>query len=122
MSMDLGEGSNNFVEIMSLKLMLVFALEKNCRSISIFGDSLNVINWYWEIQQCGNISLANILGNIKDIQSSFDFVSCRHLYREKNKEVDKASKDGLRLEWGFWHIKEFDNGRIQEFFHEPFAT
>ena len=41
----LGEGSDNFVELMSLKLLLVFAAEKGCRNINILGDSMNVINW-----------------------------------------------------------------------------
>ena len=40
----LGEGSNNFAEIMSLKLLLVFAAEKGCRNFNFMGDSMNVIN------------------------------------------------------------------------------
>ena len=41
----LGEGSNNRVELSSLKLLLIFAVEKGCRTLQVFGYSLNVINW-----------------------------------------------------------------------------
>ena len=40
----LGEGSNNFAELLSLKLLLIFVAEKGYRTIEVFGDSLNVIN------------------------------------------------------------------------------
>ena len=42
--MVLGEGSNNYAELFSLKLLLIFASEKGCRSLNVFGDSMNVIN------------------------------------------------------------------------------
>ena len=45
LSTGLGEGSNNFAEIMSLKLLLVFAAEKGVKTLHFMGDSLNVINW-----------------------------------------------------------------------------
>ncbi len=44
-TLGLGEGNNNFAELMSLKLLLIFTMEKGCRSLNIFGDSLNVINY-----------------------------------------------------------------------------
>jgi ribonuclease HI len=43
--MGLGPGTTNYVELMSLKLLLIFAKEKNVNSLHIFGDSLNVIKW-----------------------------------------------------------------------------
>ena len=39
------EGSNNYAKLLNLKLLLTYAVEKGCRTIKIFGDSLNVINW-----------------------------------------------------------------------------
>ena len=41
----LGAGNNNRVELLSLQLLLIFAAEKGCRTLHIFSDSLNVINW-----------------------------------------------------------------------------
>ena len=46
----LREGSRNYAELLSLKLLLIFVVEKGCGSIKIYGDSMNVINWKWGIQ------------------------------------------------------------------------
>ena len=40
----LGEGRNNRAELLSLKLLLIFAAEKGCNNLKVFVDSLNVIN------------------------------------------------------------------------------
>ena len=67
----LGEGSNNRAELLSLQLLLFFAAEKGCRTIRIFGDSLNVINWVKRIQTCSDLQLGNILLSIWDMVESF---------------------------------------------------
>ena len=41
----LEEGSNNYAELMALKILLLVALEKGYRKIQIFGDSMLIINW-----------------------------------------------------------------------------
>jgi ribonuclease HI len=41
----LGTRSNNYAELMSLKLLIAFAIENECHSFIVFGDSMNVINW-----------------------------------------------------------------------------
>ena len=51
----LGEGSNKCVELLSLKLLLIFAAEKGCSNIKVYGDSLNVINWVKRIQTCRDL-------------------------------------------------------------------
>ena len=40
----LGRGSNNFAELMVLKLLLLFGVEKNCHTLQVFGDSMIVID------------------------------------------------------------------------------
>ena len=90
LTLGLEEGSNNYVELLSLKLLLIFATENGCRRLNIFGDSLNVINWIKGTQQCMHLILTNILLSIREVQNTFDTFSCRHVYRENNKEVDKA--------------------------------
>jgi hypothetical protein len=57
-------GSNNYVELMSLKLLLQFAVEKEIHSIQLFGDSMNAINWSQKTQICHNIILLPILEEI----------------------------------------------------------
>ena len=105
-SMGLGEGSNNYAELLSLKLLLIFALEKGCTSLICFGDYLNVINWIKQTQECRNLRLVNLLSSIRMILLHYDYFSCRHVYRENNKEADLASKEGLQKTFRTWHIKE----------------
>ena len=41
----MGRGSNNFVELMDLNLLLLFVVENNCHTFQVFGDSMIVIDW-----------------------------------------------------------------------------
>ena len=113
-------GTNNFSELMSLKLLLIFSLEKGCNNLNFMGDSLNVINWINRTQDCRQLRLAHILYSIRLLLQRLDFYSCRHVYRDNNQEVDKASKEGLRLAVGSWTVKEIYDGRTQGFYHRPF--
>ena len=116
----LGEGDNNFAELMSLKLLLIFAAEKGCRIINFMGDSMNVINWIKGSQQCRILRLENIFWSIRDILSTFTLFSCQHIYMENNVKADVASKAGLQLALGQWLIREHYGDIIQEFYHRPF--
>jgi len=42
---------------MTLLLLLKIAKEYDLKSIQLFGDSMNVINWVEKTQQCHNILL-----------------------------------------------------------------
>jgi ribonuclease HI len=96
----LGAGTNNYAELMILKLLLAFALEQNSKVITVYGDSKNVINSINGSQRCTNIRLANIVEDIKSLQVVFYSFTCHHVYRERNEEVDRASKEGSHLELG----------------------
>ena len=41
----LGTGTNSYEELMTLKLLLCFSNERNCRQLEVYGDSMVVINW-----------------------------------------------------------------------------
>ena len=119
-TMGLGPGSNNYAELMSLKLLLIFASERGIKRLSVCGDSLNVINWIKKIQACRNIRIVNILSTVQNIILSYDTFLCQHVYRENNKEADQASKEGLRMAFGNWKIREEKEGQSFEFYHRPF--
>ena len=119
-TMGLGVGTNNFAELMSLKLLLIFATEKGVNRMNVLGDSMNVINWTMKIQECRNIRLANILSSIQAIIQTFDVFSCRHVYKENNKTADQASKEGFRMDFGTWKIREERDGKSYEFYHRPY--
>ena len=82
--MGLGTGTNNYIELVALKLLLCFALERNSRKIQIFGDSLVILNWINKIQRCRNIPLSALFEEANQILSNFDVITCKHVYRERN--------------------------------------
>jgi len=115
----LGEGSNNFAEILSLKALLAFALEQNVKDITIYGDSMNVINWTKGTQRCINLNLENLLEDVLLLKSSFETCTCHHIYRTQNQAADQESKRGLLLDNGQWKITEFHGAQSSAIYHEP---
>jgi ribonuclease HI len=120
MSLGLGEGSNNYEELMSLKFLLIFSIEKGCKEIRVFDDSMTVINWSRGTQRCLNLRLEIILEDVKLLQSTLDSFDCHHVYRERNEEADKRSKEGINLALGQWKITEIKDDSQTEYFHRPF--
>jgi len=121
LSMGLGAGTNNYAELLSLKLLLIFALEKGCTSLTCFGDSMNVVNWIQRTQDCRNLRLGNLLSEIRLIILRYDNFICQHVYRENNQEANQASKEGLPKAFETWHVTEFVDGRSQGYYHRPFT-
>jgi len=105
-SLGLGNGTNNFAELMTLRHMLHFATSKNYRQLHIFGDSKMVINWFNCTTTCHAYSLRTILDDVLFLKSQFDLVSCTHVYRERNAAADRLSKETTNHPRGEWLIKE----------------
>jgi ribonuclease HI len=118
--MGLGKGTNNYVELMALLLLLKFSIEQGIHTIQLFGDSMNVINWVQKIQSCHNILLQPIMEEISTLLVSFDTFVIRHVYRNKNSIADALSKEGISLPYGHWHFSESNGDTTQNFFHRPF--
>ena len=116
----LGEGTNNYAEILSLKMLLVFAIEQSVKDLSIYGDSMNIINWTKGTQRCINLNLENILEDVLMLKSSFEYFSCHHIYRSQHQEADQESKKGLLLGTGQWKITEFQGAQTTNIIHAPF--
>lgn len=120
LKMGLGLGSNNYVELMSLKLLIPFAWEQCVNSLQIFGDSMHVVNWTKKIQKCHNVILLPQLEEILGILDSFDSIFVRHIYRERKMAANSLSKASLELEYGNWLIIESKDVDYFEFYHRPF--
>ena len=121
-SMGLGSGTNNYAELMALKLLLCFAIESNCKKLQVFGDSLVIINWINKIQKCRNTSLDALFEKVSRLLANFESLSLKHLYKEGNMEADRLSKAGINLEWGSWKITEIKEIEASEFYHGPFLN
>lgn len=72
LKMGLGLGTNNYAELIALKLLLNFVGGKGIRSLRILGDSMVVINWVKKTQNCHNIRLLPILEEVFIILASYE--------------------------------------------------
>jgi len=118
--MGLGSGTNNFIELMALKLLLLFVGEKEIRTIQIFGDSMTVLNWIWKIQKCHNILSLPLLEEVTRFLDSFDSFSVKHVYRERNFEANSLSKVTTQITFGHWLISETKGKESYDFYHRHF--
>jgi ribonuclease HI len=118
--MGLGRGTNNFAELMSLKLILLFAREKELHHLQIFGDFIIVINWTNKQQNCHSILLNPILEEIHKLMDTFDMVAISHVYRDRNMVANSLSKEGLHLPQGQWHITKKKGEDTNALYHMPF--
>ena len=119
--MGLGAGTKNYGELLSLKLLLQFALEKGCRNLQIFGDSLIIINWVNKIQHCRTLSLNTLYEEVTRLWTFFYHISCRHVYREWNAVAYHLSKEGVWMAFRTWKFFEWKKWEVYEFYHRPFA-
>ena len=118
--MGLGRGTNNFVELAVLNLLLCFALEKNCTQLQIFGGSMVVINWINKVHKCHNILVNALIDETMRHLRNFDSFSYRHVYMERNVKANELSKKGLSIPHGQWKIVEYQNDTFHEYYHRPF--
>jgi ribonuclease HI len=93
----LGQGTNNYEEIMALNLLLTFVGEKGILNLQIFGDSMVVINWLRKTQMCHNINLTSILEEVFLITNIFTNMSFKHVYKERNATTYTLSKEGTLM-------------------------
>ena len=96
-STGLGRGSNNFAELMALKLLLLFVVEKDCHSLQFFGDSMIVIDWARGTSRCHVLRLLPILEEVALLQQIFDSISFTHVYREHNGVANRISKEATQF-------------------------
>eukprot|EP00253_Pinus_taeda_P015021 PITA_15021 len=120
-SVGIGTGSNNFAELTALKLLLCWLIHRHIFTIQIFGDSLNVINWVNGNSRCQNYLLRPLLDEIMVLKQSFNGFFLEHIYRNRNEDADKLSKEALLQDLGSWKVTENQAGHIQEHRQPPYV-
>ena len=117
-----GRGSNNYAELMALRLLLLFALEQGCLSLQVFGDSMLVIEWEKETVQCHVMILLPIVEEVFRIKQQLNHISFTHVYRERNRVADQLSKQATvgRLDFGIWRITSHSHEGSYSYYHRPF--
>jgi len=116
----LGDGTNNYAELMALKLLLLLAVEKGCRTLQVFGDSLLVIGWAQAMVCCGIMRLLPILEEVHRLTIHFDSIFFKHVYKERNHLADNLSKEATLRPFGQWFIIEQGAEGEYRYYHRPF--
>jgi len=109
-SVGLGQGSNNFAELKALHLLLGWLVLRNVPEAQIFGDSMNTVRWFNGTQRCNNFTLLPLLREVSRLKNHFTELSLSHIYRERNSEADRLSKEGVNQAMGSWIVLEVENG------------
>ena len=93
----IGNRTNNEAEYFALIQGLNHALEKEIKSITIYSDSQLVVNQINRKYQVKNERMILCYQKAMNILSNFNSWTIIHIPREKNKEADFLSKQGLQI-------------------------
>ena len=79
-SAGLGLGTNNYAELLALKLLINLDLKQGVQTLQIFGDSQLVINWVSGKFRINNILLTQVLQEVIRISNFLVKVDYKHIY------------------------------------------
>ena len=93
-SEELGKGTNNQAEYLSLIKLLELAHENGITSISLKGDSKLVVNQLAKVKpwKCNNFALKVYRDRCKILLNGFSEWDLTHIYRDQNQEADSLTR------------------------------
>lgn len=94
----LGECTNNYAEYKALEQGLKSALDKGCHRLSVYGDSLLVINQVLGLWKCNSAKLVPILKIVNELKSEFEEIEFNHVRREYNKRADALANEAMDIQ------------------------
>jgi len=98
--------TNNESEYSALIFGLEAAIEKNINELSVYGDSLLVINQINGIYKVKNENLFELYERATELKKQFSYIDFNHIYRKDNKRADELSNIALQ------YIDENINNKI----------
>ena len=90
-SKQMGEGTNNQAEYLSLINLLKEAKENGIQKIHIKGDSLLVVNQVTGVWKAKNSEMKRLKFIVHELLKGFSKWSLKHVPREDNKEADRLT-------------------------------
>jgi ribonuclease HI len=87
----IGCKTNNQAEYSALIFGLEGALKLGIKSLSVFGDSLLVINQINGLYKVKSDFLLPLHKEVLALRSKFDYIEFNHVYRDNNKRADELS-------------------------------
>jgi ribonuclease HI len=88
--------TNNESEYSALIFGLEAAIEKNIHKLSVYGDSLLVINQVNGIYKVKNENLFELYEKAIKLKNQFSYIDFNHIYRKDNKRADELSNIALK--------------------------
>jgi len=88
--------TNNESEYSALIFGLEAAIEKNINELSVYGDSLLVINQVNGIYKVKNEKLFELYERATELKKQFSYIDFNHIYRKDNKRADELSNIALK--------------------------
>jgi ribonuclease HI len=89
--------TNNEAEYCALIIGLEQAISLNIKFLSVYGDSLVVINQVNGIYKVKKLTLIPLFNKIMSLKSKFEFVEFIHIYRDKNSRADSLANLALQI-------------------------
>lgn len=89
--------TNNEAEYCALIMGLEQAIDLNIKFLSVYGDSLLVINQVKGIYKVKKLSLIPLFDKIMSLKSKFEFIEFTHVYRDKNSRADELANLALEI-------------------------
>jgi len=94
----LGRCTNNYAEYKGLEQGLMSAIDKNYKTLTVYGDSLLVINQTTGIWKCKAPNLNPILKHVIELKGEFDKIEFMHVKRENNKRADEMANEAMDIQ------------------------
>jgi len=88
--------TNNESEYCALILGLEEAIERGIQTLSVYGDSLLVINQLNSVYRVKNYKLIPLYNKVLALKSKFIYIEFNHVYREQNKRADELANLAIK--------------------------
>ena len=104
---NLGGRTNNFVEFVALRYLLLFAPKQGYKYPQVFGDSMLIINLVNDVQRCHVMRLLSLVEEVLPFLEQFDLISFKHVYMEYNCLENRLSKEATEELQDRLYIEEY---------------
>ena len=111
-SLGCGRSTNTRAELLALWALLAVSKHLGIPLLTIFGDSLVIINWANKNASLDSPCLGHWCKDIRSLMYKFSWLTIKHIYREHNQQPDCLSKKDLVLDPGFRFFTEYLDGMI----------
>jgi len=86
--------TNNYAEYVGLKIGLEKAIEMKITNLTVYGDSMLIINQMTGTYKVKSNNLMTVYEQCKELASTFEIINFVHVYRNENQRADTLSNYG----------------------------